>query len=73
MLLLAVCATAGAADPPTLSPAASMDEAGMVDIRTVVPGIAQDIRYFGSDNFVGARVDGYRRRVAGSSVKPPSR
>ena len=36
-----------------------MAEAGMVDIRTVVPGIAQDIRYFGADNFVGARVDGY--------------
>src|SRR5690606_18978523 len=37
----------------------TMAEAGMVDIRTLVPGIAQDIRYFGSDNFVGARVDGY--------------
>ena len=36
-----------------------MQDAGMVDIRTLVPGIAQDIRYFGSDNFVGARVDGY--------------
>jgi CubicO group peptidase (beta-lactamase class C family) len=59
MLLLASCATAVAADPPKLSPATSMDEAGMVDIRTVVPGIGQDIRYFGSDNFVGARVDGY--------------
>ena len=35
MLLLAVCTTAGAADPPTLSPATSMDEAGMVDIRTL--------------------------------------
>ena len=31
----------------------------MVDMRMLVPGIAQDIRYFGSDNFVGARVDGY--------------
>ena len=32
----------------------------MVDIRAVVPGIAQDIRYFGNDNFVGTRVDGYQ-------------
>lgn len=32
----------------------------MVDIRAVVPDIAQDIRYFGSGNFVGAPVDGYR-------------
>ncbi|RZA16409.1 MAG: peptidase M15, partial [Lysobacteraceae bacterium] len=31
----------------------------MVDIRTLVPDIAQDIRYHGTNNFVGARVDGY--------------
>ena len=31
----------------------------MVDLRSLVPDIAQDIRYFGSDNFVGAPVDGY--------------
>lgn len=37
-----------------------MQDAGMIDIRMLVPGIAQDIRYFGSDNFVGARVDGYQ-------------
>ncbi|WP_374556118.1 serine hydrolase [Thermomonas sp.] len=36
-----------------------MEEAGLVDIRTLVPDLSQDIRYFGSDNFVGARVDGY--------------
>ena len=59
MLLLATSLQAVAADPPTLSPATTMEQAGMVDIRAVVPGIAQDIRYFGSDNFVGARVDGY--------------
>lgn len=59
MLLLAASAAATAADPPTLSPATTMEQAGMVDMRAVVPGIAQDIRYFGTDNFVGARVDGY--------------
>ena len=59
MLLLATSLQAVAADPPTLSPATTMEQAGMVDIRAVVPGIAQDIKYFGSDNFVGARVDGY--------------
>ena len=31
----------------------------MVDIRSLVPDIAQDIKYFGSDNFVGVPVDGY--------------
>ena len=58
-LLLAACGSAIAADPPRLSPARTIDEAGMVDIRVWVPDIAQDIRYFGSDNFVGTRVDGY--------------
>jgi D-alanyl-D-alanine dipeptidase len=36
-----------------------MDEAGMVDIRQLVSDIAQDIKYAGSGNFVGAPVDGY--------------
>lgn len=60
-LLLAAIGCASVARPagPVLSPAATMREAGMVAIRTVVPDIDQDIRYFGSDNFVGTRVDGY--------------
>lgn len=37
-----------------------MERAGLVDIRSRVPDIAEDIRYAGSDNFVGAPVDGYR-------------
>ena len=44
---------------PALSPARSMAEAGLVDIRALVPDIDQDMKYFGTDNFVGARVDGY--------------
>jgi D-alanyl-D-alanine dipeptidase len=47
------------AQPPRLSPATTMDAAGMVDIRQLVPDIAQDIKYAGSGNFVGAPVDGY--------------
>jgi len=31
----------------------------MVDLRSVVPDVSQDIRYFGKHNFVGTRVDGY--------------
>lgn len=58
-VLSAACGAAIAAHPPQLSPAKTMEAAGMVDIRGLVPDIAQDIRYFGSDNFVGARVDGY--------------
>jgi zinc D-Ala-D-Ala dipeptidase len=37
--------------------------AGFVDAATVVPGLKVDMRYAGTDNFVGARVDGYDRPV----------
>jgi len=55
---LASCATRPTA--PAISGARTMEAAGLVDIRTRVPDIAEDIRYAGSDNFVGAAVDGYR-------------
>src|SRR6202008_175532 len=31
----------------------------VVDVATVVPGLAVEMRYAGTHNFVGARVDGY--------------
>lgn len=34
-----------------------------VDAATVIPGLVADMRYFGPDNFVGARVDGYEAPV----------
>lgn len=37
----------------------TMDAAGLVDISTLVPDIALDMRYAGSGNFVGTTVDGY--------------
>src|SRR5690606_33368003 len=48
-----------AAAEPVVSGAATKDEAGMVDIRELVPDMSQSIAYAGSDNFVGAPVDGY--------------
>lgn len=33
-----------------------------VDVAEVVPGVVLDLRYHGSDNFVGAPVDGYAAR-----------
>lgn len=33
--------------------------AEFIDAATVVDGLAVDMRYFGADNFVGKRVDGY--------------
>lgn len=48
-----------AAAAPVVSAAATMAEAGMVDIRSLVPDMSQAIAYAGRDNFVGAPVDGY--------------
>jgi CubicO group peptidase (beta-lactamase class C family) len=48
-----------AAPGPVLSPAKTMEEANMVDIRSLAPDMSQQIAYAGSDNFVGAPVDGY--------------
>ena len=33
--------------------------AGFVDASTLVEGLVVDMRYFGEDNFVGTRIDGY--------------
>jgi D-alanyl-D-alanine dipeptidase len=61
LLLVATMLSAnGRADhPPRMSLAKTAADAGMVDIRTLVPDIAEDIHYAGSDNFVGRPVDGY--------------
>jgi D-alanyl-D-alanine dipeptidase len=58
-LLVALGGIAHAEQPPTLSPATTAAQANLVDIRTLVPDIAEDIKYAGRDNFVGAPVDGY--------------
>lgn len=34
--------------------------AKFIDAASVVDGLAVDMRYFGADNFVGARIDGYQ-------------
>lgn len=57
--LLAAGVTVHADQATTLSPARTAAEADLVDIRTLVPDMAQDIKYAGRDNFVGAPVDGY--------------
>lgn len=60
LALCSGCATRG--DPATaiaISDAATPAQAGLVDISTRVPDISLDMRYAGTDNFVGTRVDGY--------------
>lgn len=41
------------------SPAQAQTPAGFVDAATAVDGLVVDMRYFGNDNFVGRRIDGY--------------
>jgi D-alanyl-D-alanine dipeptidase len=41
------------------APAALAQPAGFVDAATAVPGLAVEMRYFGTHNFVGTRIDGY--------------
>lgn len=41
------------------SPAADARAAGLVDIATLAPDIGLDIRYAGSDNFIGTPIRGY--------------
>lgn len=59
-VLSLVAVTASADAPQQVSPARTMAQAGMVDIRSLVPDIAENIHYAGSDNFTGAPVPGYR-------------
>jgi zinc D-Ala-D-Ala dipeptidase len=42
-------------------PVSAQMPAGFVDAAAVVPGLVVDMRYFGSNNFVGERIDGYER------------
>ena len=42
-----------------MSGATSFSEVGIVDARSVIADLAVDMRYAGTHNFVGAKVDGY--------------
>lgn len=56
---IALAGLAHADGTPHLSPATTEAQAGLVDIHPLAPDIAEDIKYAGSDNFVGKPVDGY--------------
>lgn len=58
-LSVAACSTTVPAPAPVVSDATTFAQAGLVDIRSLLPDIAEDIRYAGADNFVGVRIDGY--------------
>ncbi len=59
--LTATLVAAACASSPSMqvAPAATPHAAGLVDLRALVADIDLDMRYAGSDNFVGAPVDGY--------------
>jgi D-alanyl-D-alanine dipeptidase len=57
--LTAWASIAHADGTPHLSPATTAAQAGLIDIHQLAPDIAEDIKYAGSDNFVGTPVDGY--------------
>ncbi len=44
---------------PVLSQATTSREADLVDVTSLVPDIALDMRYAGKNNFVGEPIDGY--------------
>ena len=56
MLLVALLPIATAAQTQQLQP-------GFVDAATVVPGLELDMRYAGTNNFVGAKIAGYEKPV----------
>lgn len=58
-VLWAIALLAHADGAPRVSDATTMEQAGMADIRSLVPDMSQAIAYAGSDNFVGVPVDGY--------------
>lgn len=59
VLALAACAAAPSKPDVATSAATTQEQAGLVDVATLAPGIDLDIRYAGAHNFTGARVEGY--------------
>jgi zinc D-Ala-D-Ala dipeptidase len=57
--LLAFCTLAGGQQPAATEVAAQRPPGAFVDAATVVPGLIVDMRYAGTDNFVGRPIDGY--------------
>lgn len=63
-MLLVACMIAGVLVACNGSERSTESRDGFVEIHTVIPNVAYDIRYFGTDNFVGTRVDGYKKPTA---------
>ena len=65
--LMAACSSKAAEKAPESTEATAtpeMDASAFVNITDVVPDVILEIRYFGTYNFVGARIDGYEQPTA---------
>lgn len=58
LLVLLLCSLSCFSIPPAGSCADRLPD-GFVDVTAVAPSVLLDIRYYGRDNFLGERVDGY--------------
>ena len=54
-----VVSSAFAAENAAVSSATTAEQAGLVDVSTLIPDITLDMRYAGEQNFLGVKVDGY--------------
>lgn len=59
-ILAAMFVAAGCAHAQAPS---DQDRSGFVDMAEAVPGLVVDMRYYGDENFVGRRIDGYEAPV----------
>lgn len=64
IILLTLVFVAVAASCTKKEKDAAMDSSDFVNITDVVPDVILEIRYFGTYNFVGARIDGYEQPTA---------
>ncbi|MDR3087410.1 MAG: L,D-transpeptidase family protein [Azoarcus sp.] len=69
LLFLCACFVAQIAEADTTLAVASYPPKGFVFARDMMPDIALEIRYYGEDNFIGTRVDGYNAPQAIMSVE----
>lgn len=60
VLLAAMFVAAGCAHA---APPSDRDRSGFIDAAAAVPGLVVDMRYYGSENFVGRRIAGYEAPV----------
>ena len=62
--LVTACGTKGADTTSDTVTGDVFESAGFVNITDVVPDVILEIRYFGTYNFVGTRIDGYEQPTA---------